>query len=365
MKKKGKVKFKKAHYQQDFYNILRDRVEGYFTDNNISESGNLKMYFKSFVLIGGYLSILSLLYFSNLSTVNYISLSVLMGIALAGIGMSVMHDANHGSYSKYNVVNVLMGYTLNLVGGAVHNWKLQHNILHHTYTNIHEMDDDIEDKLVLKFSPHGETKWYHKFQIIYVFLFYSILTLYWALLKDLVQFIKYKKQGVDSLKGTKRSWMFVRISVSKIFYFSYSLIVPIFVLNVSAYNVIMGFLLMHITAGLILSVVFQLAHTVEGTTHPLPENGIIENDWAIHQLNTTVNFSRDNVFLTWYLGGLNYQVEHHLFPRVCHVHYPEISKIVQSTCDEFNVPYLESKTFSNAFKSHLRLLGYLGKPKVE
>jgi len=91
-----------------------------------------------------------------------------------------------------------------------------------------------------------------------------------------------------------------------------------------------GYLLMQFISGVVLTVVFQLAHTVEGTTHPLPNKDYtIENNWAIHQLNTTVNFSRKNKLLSWYVGGLNFQVEHHLFPTICHVHYPEVSEIVK------------------------------------
>jgi linoleoyl-CoA desaturase len=108
--------------------------------------------------------------------------------------------------------------------------------------------------------------------------------------------------------------------------------------------------------------VFQLAHTVEETSHPLPnENGIIENDWAIHQLNTTVNFSRNNKLLSWYVGGLNFQVEHHLFPRICHVHYPEIAPIVKQTAEEFGIPYLEQQYFSKALKSHFAALERFGR----
>jgi linoleoyl-CoA desaturase len=118
---------------------------------------------------------------------------------------------------------------------------------------------------------------------------------------------------------------------------------------------------MHYTAGIILSLVFQLAHTVEETTHPMPNaEGIIENDWAIHQLNTTVNFSRKNKVLSWYVGGLNFQVEHHLFPKVCHVHYPEIAPIVKQTAEEFGIPYLEQEHFSNALKSHFAALKRFG-----
>lgn len=323
MQKKGKIKFKKTANQAEFYAVLRQRVDQYFKEHAIQITGNIHLYFKSFILIGGYTACYFLMMYNSWSNGWYYSLSLIMGFLLAGIGMSVMHDANHGSYSTNKTINYLMGYTLNLLGGTVHNWKLQHNILHHTYTNIHGMDDDIEDKLILKFSPHGKVKWYHKLQPFYVLLFYAILTIYWATLKDFIQLIKYKKQGLYNLRGLRLIWLWVRVIISKIVYFTIWIYVPIKLFKLNAEMVLTGFLIMHVFASLILSVIFQLAHTVEGTKHPLPENGSIENDWAIHQINTTANFSNNNQFLTWYLGGLNFQVEHHLFPKISHIHYPK------------------------------------------
>jgi linoleoyl-CoA desaturase len=284
-----------------------------------------------------------------------------MGFSLAGIGMSVMHDANHGAYSSSHKANYWLGHSLNLLGGSVFNWKLQHNLLHHTYTNIINLDDDIDDKLVLRFSPHTNVKWYHKLQYVYAFFFYGILTLYWALLKDFVQFSKYTKDGVNKNTAAQNRITFLKIVFSKVAYFFIFIGLPLMV-GIPLGQVVTGFLLMHFIAGLVLTVIFQLAHTVEGTTHPLPNNeGTLENNWAVHQLNTTVNFSRDNKFLSWYLGGLNYQVEHHLFPTICHVHYPEVSKIVKATAEEYGIPYLENKTFGDALNSHIRTLKRFGK----
>ena len=149
--------------------------------------------------------------------------------------------------------------------------------------------------------------------------------------------------------------------IDKIFYFFITLGIPI-IAGIPVSYVITGFFIMHFAAGIILTVVFQMAHTVEGTAHPLPdEHGNIENSWAIHQMHTTVNFSHGNKFLTWYLGGLNYQVEHHLFPRICHVHYPALAPIVKKTAAEFGIPYLENKTFADAFQSHMNTLKKFGR----
>lgn len=345
-----------------FFATLTSRVEQYFKDNNISKHYNSQMVIKTIVLLSGYILPFVYVCIFNPSFGIGILLWAVMGFALAGIGMSVMHDANHEAYTSSKTANKYLGYTLNLLGGSVFNWKLQHNVLHHTYTNVVEYDDDIDDKLIMRFSPHTEVKKYHRFQFIYSFLFYGILSLYWATLKDFVQFARYTKNGVNRNNAKENRITLFKIILSKIGYYFVFMFVPVFFFNVSLAEIVIGFLLMHFIAGVVLTVVFQLAHTVEGTSHPLPnEEGTIENTWAIHQLNTTVNFARHNKFISWYVGGLNFQVEHHLFPRICHVHYPEIAPIVKQTAEEFGIPYLENKSFWEAFRSHVRTLQRFGK----
>ncbi len=345
-----------------FFATLRKRVDSYFRENNISKHYNSTMVIKTVILLSAYiLPFVYILVFHPSFNVA-LALWALMGFGLAGIGMSVMHDANHGAYSSSHRTNYWLGHTLNLLGGSVFNWKMQHNVMHHTYTNIVHYDDDIADKLILKFNPHTPVKWYHKLQVVYAFLFYGILTLYWALLKDFIQFHKYTKQGVNTSTKEQNKSIWVKILISKIVYWAVFFILPVFVFGIPFYQVLLGYLLMQFISGVVLTVIFQLAHTVEGTTHPLPgEDMTIENNWAVHQMNTTVNFSRKSKWISWYVGGLNFQVEHHLFPNICHVHYPAISEIVKSTAEEFGVPYLENKTFGKALKSHMKAIISFGK----
>ncbi len=357
---KGKVKFVSKDKTQ-FFQILKSRVDAYFTENKISKHANAAMVIKSIVLLTAYIApFVALLV---LQPGEWVSLLIwtIMGLAVAGIGMSVMHDGNHGAYSSNKTVNSIMGFTLNMLGGSAFNWKLQHNILHHTYTNVVPLDEDIQDRLVMRFSPHTEVKGYHKMQWFYAFFFYGLLTFYWVVAKDLVQFITFTKNGVNpNKKGENRLTLF-KILLTKVVYLIVFLFVPVQFFHISFAEVFVGFMLMHFIAGLILTVVFQLAHTVEGTDHPQPnEAGTIENDWAIHQINTTVNFSRNNKFIGWYVGGLNYQIEHHLFPRICHVHYPQISDIVKATCEEYGIPYMENETFFKAVGSHINTLKRFG-----
>jgi linoleoyl-CoA desaturase len=345
----------------DFFSVLQKRVNDYFVENKIAKQANGAMVAKTVILLSAY--ILPFLFFSfiHVNTLTLMLLYAFMGFALAGIGMSIMHDACHGSYSRNQTVNDWLGYSLNLIGGMVYNWKLQHNVLHHTYTNVAGVDDDIDDKLILRFSPHNKLKKIHRAQFLYVFFFYGILTLYWVFAKDLVQHYRYKNNGVNMQKPTELRTIFWKMIALKVGYLAYIFLIPFYFGGYTVAELVCGFLLMHGIGGMVLGITFQMAHSVEEADFPLPnDKNIIENDWAIHQMETTVNFARDNKFVSWYVGGLNYQVEHHLFPNICHVHYPQITEIVKQTALEYGVPYKDSPSVWSAFRSHVRMVRRLG-----
>ena len=358
------VKFSPTQ-KNEFFSTVRKRVDEYFEVNNISKHANAVMVTKSVVLLAAYILPFIFLVLFNPPFIIAAGIWIFMGAAVAGIGMSVMHDANHGAYSSNDVVNYIMGHTLNLVGGAVFNWKLQHNILHHTYTNISGMDEDIQDRAVLKFSPHTKVKPFHRFQPFYAVFFYGLMTIYWVMAKDVIQFRKYTRNGLNKNTRSQNILTLLLIISNKLIYAFAMVFVPVFFFGLALHQVLLGILIMHFVGSIILSFVFQLAHTVEGTSHPLPDDtGTIQNEWAIHQMNTTVNFSRQNKLISWYVGGLNFQVEHHLFPRICHVHYPKIAAIVKQTAEEFRVPYMENRTFFAAVKSHFNTLKRFGLPHM-
>ncbi len=360
MQTRAQIKFVDKDKRR-FFITLKSRVDEYFEKNNISRHANTTMVVKSLVLLTAYIGPFVVLLVAQPSTGVSMALWTVMGLAMAGLGMSVMHDAIHGAYSASPRVNAAMGGVLWLLGGSIFNWRLQHNVLHHTYTNVINMDDDINDKLVLRFSPHTEARSYHRFQWIYAFAFYSIMTLYWVTAKDFLQFYKYKAEGVNRNTPAENRITLLRIALLKVVYFSVIIGLPVAV-GLPIGQIIGGFLIMHIVSGLVLTTVFQLAHSLEETAHPIPNaDGQIENEWAIHQLNTTANFSRHNKWLSWYVGGLNFQVEHHLFPTICHVHYPKIAPIVEQTAREFGIPYLENDTFFTALRSHVGVLKQLGR----
>ena len=343
-----------------FFQTLRERVNEYFEQNNIEKTGNGKMYRKTLAMFTMYFVPFIIILTVGLPGWAVILLYFLMGIGLSGIGLSVMHDANHGSYSNSPLINNLMSKSMEIIGGSSFTWKVQHNFLHHTYTNIYELDEDIDDKPFLRLSPHGKLKRYHRFQHIYAMLLYCLATMSWILMKDFKQMMHYHREGLTQKCGFKPTRETIRMIVFKSSYILYIIVLPI-MLGVAWWAVLVGFVLMHMLAGLLITVIFQLAHVVEGPEHFAPERlGTMENTWAIHQLKTTANFCRSNRFITWFVGGLNFQIEHHLFPHICHVHYKKISEIVKKTAQECNLSYFEYPTFGKAVASHLRVLKTLG-----
>jgi linoleoyl-CoA desaturase len=349
-----------------FFQTLRDRVNNHFRDNNISRNGDWRMQFKTVAMLSIYLVPFILVMFNFLPVWAALICYVISGVGLVGIGMSIMHDANHGAYSNNPTLNKALGFSINLIGGHALTWKVQHNVMHHTYTNIYGLDEDVEDKPILRLSPDGKLWKIHRFQHLYAPFLYCLATISWILWKDFFALAAYNKEGKTQDLGHNPVSEFIILTVSKIAYWGIFFVMPLLILDYAWWVPVLGFAFMHFTAGFIMTVVFQLAHVVENTSHYQPnEEGNIENVWAIHQMATTSNFARKNKFISWFVGGLNFQVEHHLFPNICHVHYPKVAEIVKSTADEFGVPYLEYKTFGQALGSHFRTLYYLGHNQLE
>jgi linoleoyl-CoA desaturase len=348
--------------QAEFFLTLRKRVNQYFEQKQIDRYANTAMRVKTVAMLAMYF-VPYFLCMAGLVTNSWVYFAswILMGFGMAGIGLSVMHDANHGAYSKNRKVNDRIGLILNFIGGNAPNWKIQHNQLHHSFTNIHGADEDIAGKQLLRFSPHDKWRKMHQYQHYYAWFLYSLMTISWISAKEFKQFSKYRKEGFISDKDYKS--YFNKLLFTKVFYLVYTLVLPLILVPLPIWLIVVSFIGMHLVAGFILSCIFQPAHVVPTSHFPLPdENGMMENSWAVHQLNTTANFAPKNALLGWYAGGLNYQVEHHLFPNICHIHYKNIAPIVKQTAEEFGLPYHSNPTFWSALREHGRTLKEFGKP---
>jgi linoleoyl-CoA desaturase len=348
-----------------FFRTLNSRVNNYFKENNIKKTGNWKLHLKTIVMFAIFLTPYFFLLAMDMPFWAYLLLNIVIGIGMAGVGMNVMHDGNHGSYSSRSWLNKFMGGSIYILAGNVYNWQVQHNVLHHTYTNIHGHDEDLEAGRIMRFTKQAEWRRFHKFQHYYSIFLYGLLTFNWAITTDFLQMKRYLKRNLSYGEFKKPVIRWTTLIITKIIYFSIWIVLPM-VMGIAWWKVVVGFLVMHYTAGVILSVVFQLAHVVEDISYPEPnDEGEIENTWAIHQLFTTANFAPKNWLVNYYTGGLNHQVEHHLFPNISHIHYDKISKIVKETAQEFELPYMEFKTMREAVTSHFKHLKELGQnPQV-
>lgn len=350
--------------KRDFVKELKKEVNNYFSENNISKHADSRMVAKTITLLTIYFGSYALIMSGQFGLWTMAFFCFLMGIGMAGIGFSVSHDALHGAYSSNKYINKLLGYTFDLMGANGYIWKITHNIVHHTYTNIHDHDEDLEVAEFIRLSPHAEYKKVHKYQHVLAFIAYSFATLFWVFIKDYKYFLQDELGPYENKNHPVSEW--ITLIITKILYYSYMLVIPMIILPLAWWQVLIGFLILHLTAGVILGVIFQLAHVVEGTDHPTEnEEGNIENTWMIHQMETTADFAHENKLLCWYIGGLNYQIEHHLFPKICSIHYPEISPIVQRVAEKHGVPYNYNGTLFDAIASHYRTLKKFGKsPKV-
>jgi linoleoyl-CoA desaturase len=346
--------------QAEFVKTLRARVNDYFNSNEISRTATPLMVIKTISMYVIYFTPYVLMLTGVITGWWTLLMWAIMSVGMAGIGFAIMHDANHGSYSRNPIINTLLGSSMELLGGNSYTWKVTHNMMHHTYTNIYELDDDVKDRPILRLSPYGKWSKIHKYQHIYAIFLYSLSTLSWFFQKDWKEVFQFNRTGFTEKQGRNPQMEVVKLIAGKVFYITYALILPLIFISAPWYVVLIGFLFMHLVASILTTIVFQLAHVVEGPSHHEPDESFDETNWLVHQLETTADFARNNALVTWFLGGLNFQIEHHLFPNICHVHYRKISDIVQQTAREYGLPYHEFKTMRGAVVSHLRTLKKFG-----
>lgn len=344
---------------RSFHTELKNRINQYFTQTGKSATGDAVLYTKAIILLVAFIGLYVHLVFFTPGTVWAILECLLMGAVISAIGFNIMHDGGHGSFSRYKWVNEAAAFSLNVLGGSSFMWNVKHNVIHHAYTNIDGVDDDIDIQPWLRMSETQPKYVIHRYQHRYFWVLYAMLYILWIFVLD---FQKYFSRKVGSMPIKKMSlsdhlvfWGF------KLLYIFLFVALPIYTLGVMSWLV--GFLVTTLSAGFIISIVFQLAHTVEHTHFPVPDaqTGKLEDEWAIHQIKTTANFAPRNKAISWFVGGLNFQIEHHLFPKISHVHYPAISKIIKQACKEFGVEYIEYPRMINAVASHVAFLKQLGR----
>ena len=353
----AKITFDNRNNQ--FYQSLKVSVDQYFEKKGIRKTGDWRLFIKTFALVGAAVIMYGSLVFLKMDALPALLTCALLGFTFASIGFSVMHDANHGSYSTRPKLNDMLGLSANALGASSFFWKQKHNIIHHTYTNVDGIDDDIAKSPIIR---QCETqKWVpaHKIQHLYLVPVYALSSIFWIFVMDFTKYFTRRIYTTEAWKMTLKNHII--FWSTKVAYLIFYIAIPITVWGFGPWLV--GFFVLHAVMGLTLSLVFQLAHVVENTEFEniaFDETKHVETAWAEHQLKTTSNFAMGNKVVSWFVGGLNYQIEHHLFPRVSHVHYPAISKIVMQKCAEYNLPYNKYDTMSQALASHFKVMKMLG-----
>ena len=355
----NKIRFRNKNYAS-FYSTLKLNVDKHFSDKNGSKHADSRMILKTGLILSAFVTLYFTILFADLSLGSKFGLVLVMGFVTALIGFNVCHDAIHGSYSYNSTINKSLGLIFNVIGANAFVWHITHNIAHHTYTNIKGADEDIEIAPgLVRVNEKDEIKSFHKYQHIYTFILYGFASIAWVFKKDYKFFFQKSIGGFDNSRKTPGETF--KLFFFKIFYYTFFIIVPFIVLDLPWWQFLAGFIGMHLIEGWTLALVFPLAHVVDNTDFPEPdENGDIHEAWAAHQMRTTANFATGSPLATWLTGGLNMQIEHHLFPNICHIHYPAISSIVRTTAEEFGLPYHENKTFWDALKAHYNHLKKFG-----
>ena len=342
-----------------FHATIKRRVAQYFADSRQAPTGDWRLFVQTGVILAWLAAAYALLVFVPMSLLGTMLAVLALAQGLALVGLNIMHSGAHESYSSSKTINWLMGGTLNVLGCSQRLWRHKHNRLHHIYTNIHTFDNDLQTSGLLRFSPAQPWRPWHRWQHLYAFAVYSLLTLTWVTVGDCRKLIM-GRIGPYPLPPPTGLDIGVFI-MTKLGYFGYALILPGFFHPWQ--HVLLAFVAVHLILGLTLSLTFQLAHTVERTSFPTPDahTGMMPRGWAEHEVATTADFAPHNAVATWYLGGLNFQIEHHLFPKISHIHYPAISTIVAATCQEFALPYICYPTVRAAIMGHYGFLKTLGK----
>jgi len=344
--------------QRDFRKTLNERVNAYLRDNHIPARDLPAMYLKTAVMLAWWLGAYLLLLLGHFPPLVNAVLCVVWAMAIAAVGFNVMHDANHNGYSDNPRINKLVSLSAEILGISGFRWRTKHNVWHHTYTNIAGFDDDVEAFGLLRLTPREPWKPLYKAQAWYFPVIYSFIAIDF-IIRDFMMVFAGKSDAnhvYPKLSAVDK----ITFWTGKLFYFTIMFALPLLVFP--WWQVILGYLIVMLMVGLILGVVFQLAHISGDAEFPEPVGNPphIANEWAIHQVETTVDFAPRNRLLSWYIGGLNFQVEHHLMPHVCHLNYPRLAPIVAATCEEFGIRYNCHPTWRKAFGSHWRELRILG-----
>lgn len=333
------------------FKALKTQVSALLAEENLSWKMPALSRNKAFILF----ALWAMLYFLFLtlgasSPILALCFAVLWSLPMASIQFVVMHEASHNAASNSKLVNAIYTATISFLGGSSLLWIKQHCVAHHNNTNISGLDHDINTNGLLRLHPSQPIKQNHKYQHLYAWALYPLFVLSWIWWGD------FRDLLFNTYSLTKKELWLATIEtiVVKIWHIVAFILLPIYAFQ-SIPLALLCYTVSFMVIGFFMVVIFQLAHVSAIQTMPNAKTDF-EDDWAIRQLYTTANFAPNNSLLTWLIGGLNFQIEHHLFPSMNHAHYRKISDLVKRYCKENDLPYLEYKTVFAAIAGHQRHL---------
>src|SRR5574341_242633 len=345
-----------------FHQEVKARVAEYFARTGARPRDLPRMYLKTAAILAWFAVSYYLLVFAAATWWQAAGAGLSLGLAVAAVGFNIQHDGAHGGYTDSKLVGRMMAFALDIMGGSSYFWRWKHNVLHHTYPNITGADDDIDVGPLARLAPQQPRFGFHRFQHLYMWPLYGFVTSKWQIVDDFKEFIRGKvgTRRVPRPKGLE----LILFAAGKLVFFSLAFAIPLLVHP--WWTVLLGYAAISFVTGVLLGVVFQMAHCVAEADFPAPAPDTLRMaaEWAVHQVHTTVDFARKSRLLTVYLGGLNYQIEHHLFPHICHLHYPKIAPIVEEVCRRFGVRYQAHPHLWAALASHYRWLRVMGRPET-
>ena len=287
--------------------------------------------------------------------------AAVLTVALITVGTSIMHDANHGSFSRHRWINQALAYTSDALGASSWLWRIQHNMLHHGNTNVVGFDADLELAPWARLAP--SQRWHRRFrwQHVYIWPLYGFLSIKNLLVSDVATLIR-QQIGHQKLRQPVTLGLVLRVLLGKLAHVGWAVIIPL-MFN-PWWAVLIFYAACSWCVGFVLAVIFQLAHCVDIAERPDADASRRGDDFAVHQLRTTVDIASPmpifGPVFRWVAGGLDHQIEHHLAPRLPHTAYPMVAARFRAACREHGVVYRVHPGIWQALRSHTRWLRAMG-----
>jgi linoleoyl-CoA desaturase len=338
-----------------FSRLLNERADAVLGDAAAIRRGYRILWAKSALVLAWTVVSYLLLLEATTTAPAVIAASLSLGLAMAGIGFCIMHDANHGAYARSHIVNRLAAHSLDLIGGSSYVWRVKH-LAHHTYTNVADHDPDIDALPFARFEPTQTRRSWHRYQHVYMWLLYALVTVRWQAVTDFT-FLARGSVGRSRFQRP-RGWNLAGLVAGKAFFLVWAVLIPLSLH--SPLHVLAVFITVSAVASLALTITFQLSHCLEEAVTLAPDGDAESPEWHVHQVLSTVNFAPSNPMIRWYVGGLNHQIEHHLFPRVPHTLHPKLADVVRRTAIDCGMSYTSHPSTWTALRSHTRWLKQMG-----